>query len=376
MMGGLYPATAITLVISFILTFPVRQLVDCFGVLDRPNTRSSHQVPTLRAGGLAIVLGIGMAIPWFVPLDIQGICLGLLITVVAAVSLLDDLCSLSFKTRLAVQMVAALLVVTGLGLPVRTLDLPGLALELPNWLGMSLAILFVVAYCNFFNFMDGINGLAAGQAVITAACLSILLSRVGCGAAALVAAVICGAAAGFIPHNFPVARIFMGDVGSVTLGFALALLSLVLHSRGGVPWTAVILVNAIFLFDATFTIGKRLWRRENITSPHREHNYQLLVRCGWSHVSTTLTVLMLSAGSCFAAFCYAGFAGPTQWSALVGTTAGLTVYAVAAHTGRQLTSRSRPSMTPHGVQVVAIDRSHLRASPSRSSGWSPRRTLP
>ena len=241
---------------------------------------------------------------------------------------------------------------------------------------MALAVLFVVAYCNFFNFMDGINGLAAGQAVITAACLSILLSRVGCGASALVAAVVCGAAAGFVPHNFPAARIFMGDVGSVTLGFGLALLSLVVHSRGGVPWTAVILVHAVFLFDATFTIVKRLWRGENITSPHREHNYQLLVRSGWSHVSTTLTVLMLSTGSCLAAFCYARFAAPIQWSALVGTAAGLTAYAVIAHTGGRLPGRSRPSMTPLGEQVVAIDRYHFESSPSRSSGWSPRRTMP
>jgi Fuc2NAc and GlcNAc transferase len=107
----------------------------------------------------------------------------------------------------------------------------------------------------------------------------------------------------------------------------------------------VILVHAVFLFDATFTIGKRLWRGENITSPHREHNYQLLVRCGWSHVPTTLTVLMLSTGSCLAASCYARFAGPIQWSALVGTAAGLTAYAVIAHTGR-LRGCARPSILP------------------------------
>ena len=119
-----------------------------------------------------------------------------------------------------------------------------------------------------------------------------------------------------------------------------------LHSRGGVPWTAVLLVHAVFLFDATFTIIKRFWRRENITSPHREHNYQLLVRCGWSHVTTTMAVLMLSTGSCLAAFCYARFAGPIQWSALVATAAGLTAYAVIAHTGGRLPGRSRPSMSP------------------------------
>ena len=205
---------------------------------------------------------------------------------------------------------------------------------------MALAVLFVVAYCNFFNFMDGINGLAAGQAVITAACLSVLLYQVDCGSAALIAAVSCGAAGGFVPHNFPAGRIFMGDVGSVPLGFGRALLSLVLHSRGGVPWTAVILVHAVFLFDATFTIGKRLWRGENITSPHREHNYQRLVRCGWSHVCTTIIIMILTNGSCLAAFCYARFATPIQWSTLIGTAAGLTAFAVIAHTSGRLPCRT------------------------------------
>ena len=144
----------------------------------------------------------------------------------------------------------------------------------------------------------------------------------------------------------------MGDVGSVTLGFGLALVSLIVHSRGGVPWTAVILVQAVFLFDATFTIVKRLWRAENISSPHREHNYQLLVRCGWSHVSTTMTVLLLSIGSCLGAFCYARFTGLIQWSALVGTAAGLIAYAIIAHTGGRLRGRIRPTIISLGEQVI------------------------
>ena len=223
-MGGLFLWAVIAFFLSYALTSPIRLFVLSIGVLDRPNSRSSHHMLTPHAGGLAIVLAVGMAIQGFVPLDSQAIGVGILIAVIAAVSFMDDVFSLSLKTRLVVQAVGAVVAVTGLGLPVRALDLCGLSIELPHWLGMALAVLFVVAYCNFFNFMDGINGLAAGQAVITAACLSMLLFRAGCGAAALVAAVICGAAAGFLPHNFPLARIFMGDVGSVTLGFGLALL--------------------------------------------------------------------------------------------------------------------------------------------------------
>ena len=338
-MGILGFAFAAALATSGLLAFPVRRLVLCFGIVDRPNARSSHHVPIPRAGGLAIVLGIAVTIPVLVPLDLNAAGVGLLIAVVTAPSFLDDIRGLSFKTRLVAQTAAAAAVVVLIGLPVRALDLPGASLELPSGLGMALAVLFVVASCNFFNFMDGINGLAAGQAALTGATLSAILHRAGCGPAAVVAAAVAGAAAGFLPHNFPAARVFMGDVGSVTLGFLLALLSQAAHSRGGAPWTAVVLVHAAFLFDTVFTLGKRAWRGESLVSPHREHNYQLLVRDGWSHTASTLTVLAVSAGCCAAAYLYAWSRDWIRWAALLSTATVLTSYALAAHRRRVVLQR-------------------------------------
>ncbi len=124
-----------------------------------------------------------------------------------------------------------------------------------------------------------------------------LFQQAGDLSGAVVAGAIAGAAAGFLPHNFPAARIFMGDVGSVTLGFALAVLSMIAHTRGGVPWPALLLIHGAFLFDTVFTLIKRLLRGENVVRPHREHNYQLLIRGGKSHFAVTSTYGVISAGA-------------------------------------------------------------------------------
>ena len=139
-MGWLFLWAVIAFALSYALTSPIRLLVLRFEIVDRPNSRSSHETPTPRGGGMAIVLAIGMAIPCVVPLDSQAIGVGLLIAIVVAVSLLHDLLSLSFETRLAVQITAAVATVIGLGLPVRALDLPGLAVALPHWHGTGSAL--------------------------------------------------------------------------------------------------------------------------------------------------------------------------------------------------------------------------------------------
>lgn len=316
---------------SLLLTFPVRKLTRSWGIVDRPNERSSHRVATPRGGGLAIVIACLLTILCLVPLGAGfGLTTGC-VFVVALVSLCDDVRSLSFALRLATQTVAAIVLVIALHLPVKALDLPGHAWILPEWLGLFLSILFIVAYCNFFNFMDGINGLACGQGALTGAALVPLTYGGGDRVEAVIAATISGAAAGFLPHNFPKARIFMGDVGSVTLGFTLAVLSQVAHSRGNVPWTAILLVHAVFLFDACATVLKRAIRGQPVWRPHREHSYQLLVRSGWSHVRTSLVFWLLTAESCLAGLVYAWTEGAVQWAALLVTVASLVALSVYAH---------------------------------------------
>ncbi|AGA28138.1 glycosyltransferase family 4 protein [Singulisphaera acidiphila] len=330
-METLLTVFALATLTSGLLTFPVRGLVRRFGIVDQPNDRSSHQIATPRAGGLAIVLTLFLLVPWLIPPSTGSVLSALGVAAVALVSFRDDVRSLSFTIRLLVQLVSASLLVVALDLPVKALDWPGHVVNLPHGLGLSLSILTIVAYCNFFNFMDGINGLAAGQGVLTGSTLSMLLWRFGAGSSASVAAALAGAAAGFLPHNFPRARIFMGDVGSVTLGFVLALLSQIAHVRYGVPWTSLLLVHGLFLFDACFTVLKRMSRGESFWLPHREHNYQLLIRSGWSHPRTSLTLWGLSFLCCLAGFLYSRAGGEVQWALLVVTAASLLAFAALAH---------------------------------------------
>lgn len=316
---------------AFGLTYPIRFLTGYLGIVDRPNERSSHHIPTPRAGGLAIVATLFVITLAFGAMERRPM-LGLLAAaVIAGVSFWDDVRSLPFAVRLVTQLIVATTLVMTLNLPVTALDLPGLSWPLPTWLGQALAILFIVGYCNFFNFMDGINGLAAGQAILTGGTIAVLLANTGAGPMAVLAAAAAGAAFGFLPHNFPSARIFMGDVGSVTLGFMLALLSQTAHSVGHVPWTAILLVHAVFLFDATFTLLKRVRRGERVWRPHREHNYQLLVRRGWSHPRTSMTLWVISAVCCGAGLVYAGSDVLGRWLAFATAASVLLALATLAH---------------------------------------------
>jgi Fuc2NAc and GlcNAc transferase len=161
--------------------------------------------------------------------------------------------------------------------------------------GGAVAVLAVVWGINLYNFMDGIDGLAAGEAV------SVGLAAAGLLAArnpplAAVAVTVAGAAAGFLPWNWHRARIFMGDVGSGFMGFILATLALVSESSGAMPALVWLLLVGVFFADATITLVRRMLRRERWYAPHRVHAYQRAVQGGWSHARVTSFVLVLNGG--------------------------------------------------------------------------------
>jgi UDP-N-acetylmuramyl pentapeptide phosphotransferase/UDP-N-acetylglucosamine-1-phosphate transferase len=212
----------------------------------------------------------------------------------AVVSFVDDLRSLPARLRFGchgLAAVAALVVlkVTGLRLVVDSGGAPWPTMALV-WL---LGFLWIVGYTNAFNFMDGINGLAAGQAIVTGFGMALL----GLVASAqwsvvsppvLLSLVIAGAALGFMPHNFPKARIFMGDVGSASVGFLLA--ALVLWIARDYGWWLLIplgLLHANFVLDTGVTLARRILRGERWHEAHREHFYQRLIRSGKSHPFVT-----------------------------------------------------------------------------------------
>lgn len=281
----------------FCVSVLMTQVVLRFGVLDEPNDRSSHDRPTPSSGGLAIVFTffVGFAVVWAVSSDARLSAtylagFGVASLGIALVGLVDDLKLLkTFKLKLAVQFAAALVLV-GFDIVFTRASLPGIGVFSLGWLGYPLTVLWVVGMTNVFNFMDGLNGLAAGTAVIVAGFLCVVTFGEGSYFVYIFCYIFAAGAAGFLVFNFPRARLFMGDVGSQFLGFSFATLA-VIAAEIDVSRTSLLVVPLLFfnfIFDTAFTFARRVLRGENVMQAHRTHLYQLMNRLGFSHVRVSL----------------------------------------------------------------------------------------
>ena len=314
-------------------------------VLDHPNERSLHARPVPRTGGLGIAAGAlagglvsvaaaggGPALGWILP------CVG----GVAAVSFVDDLRPLSPAIRLIVQLLAALgLVAAGLSPP--ALDLPGLSWGWPAWLGAGVAVLATIWMTNLYNFMDGMDGFAGGMAVFGFGSLAALGLMAGDPVFAGVNLAVVAAAAGFLLFNFPPARIFMGDVGSSTLGFLAAAFSLWGSREGLFPLWVAGLVFAPFVVDATVTLARRALAGERLWQAHRSHYYQRLVRLGWGHRRTVLAEYALMLGSAVSAVVVVRVGPSVQGLLLAGWASVYALLALGVHRLEVGAGASRPS---------------------------------
>jgi UDP-N-acetylmuramyl pentapeptide phosphotransferase/UDP-N-acetylglucosamine-1-phosphate transferase len=269
-------------------------------LLDHPNERSLHTRPTPRTGGVAIFVALAGAVGiWSLGVDpgssLYGLGAGACF--VAALSFMDDRWGLSVRTRLPGHLAAAaLLVIGGLSLP--EFSLPGMVLYWPEWLGVLFSMLFLTWMINLYNFMDGMDGLAAGMAVIgfgTFALFGLMADNLIFLTLNLI---VVSAASGFLMLNFPPARIFMGDTGSSLLGLLAGGLSIWGAREGVFPFWVALLVFSPFIVDATITLVSRLGHGERVWLAHKSHYYQRLVQSGWGHRKTVLYeyALMLACG--------------------------------------------------------------------------------
>jgi Fuc2NAc and GlcNAc transferase len=282
---------------SLLLSAVVLRYVRARGVLDVPGERSSHAVPTPRGGGLAIVAVVLGGVAVLFATGRLSLPLGMALLVggalVASIGWIDDLRGVSARLRLAVHTLAAIWAVAWLGgLPSLVVGSDAVRLGAA---GVVLAGLAIVWAINLYNFMDGIDGLAAAEAAVVALAAAAFLARRDASLAA-VAAIVAGAAIGFLPWNWQRARIFMGDVGSGFLGFVLATLALASENGGAMPALAWLLLLGVFFTDATVTLVRRALRRERWYAAHREHAYQRATRAGWSHGQVTSAVVLLDLG--------------------------------------------------------------------------------
>ena len=246
--------------------------------LDVPNARSLHQVPTPRGGGLAIVLTVLVLLPVWALLTgelggkffMPGWAATLLL---AGLGLVDDLKPLPARVRLLIQ----------LGVLGALLALYWSGARAPLVLaGGGMAVIALAWLVNLYNFMDGSDGLATTQAIVTGGCGGVMAWLQGDVLVAGWALLVAAASAGFLPWNRSPARIFMGDVGSYTLGGSFAILIALAAARGISPWPFTILL-APFLTDASLTLVRRVLAGEVWYEAHRSHAYQLLVQAGRSH---------------------------------------------------------------------------------------------
>jgi UDP-N-acetylmuramyl pentapeptide phosphotransferase/UDP-N-acetylglucosamine-1-phosphate transferase len=277
-----------------LLGIVVHQLLLRWQIIDSPNSRSSHTRPTVRGGGIAIIatlLGVGL---WLIsqserqPLLLIGLCT----LALAVVSFFDDLKPVEVAIRLGCHFLAAVVVLITLGISSITVGIsPDASVLVPVIVSGLLGCLWIVGHTNAFNFMDGINGIAAGQAALTGLGMA-LLAGVASGdftsPPVLLSFALAGAALGFLPHNFPNARMFMGDVGSAPLGFLLGVLVIWLAWTAG-AWLLIplALLHSNFVLDTAITFVRRVARGDKWHQAHREHFYQRLVRSGKSHAFVT-----------------------------------------------------------------------------------------
>lgn len=282
-------------ILSWLLASRVR-LYALDRLLDIPNERSSHSSPTPRGGGLAIavtalggiIIGAMLGwIDWNLAIALSGGG-----AMIATVGWVDDHRSLPALTRFAVQFLSAgwALFWVG-GLP--SLSVGSTSLHL-GVVGTVLGVIGVVWAINLYNFVDGIDGLAAGEAISTGVIGGMILVAMGQVGLAMVAFVIAAASAGFLPLNWAPAKLFMGDVGSGMLGYLFAVLAIASENASAVPLLIWVLLLGAFVFDATVTLCRRIAHGERWYHAHHSHAYQRMVQAGRSHAQVSSTILVIN----------------------------------------------------------------------------------
>jgi Fuc2NAc and GlcNAc transferase len=282
--------------ISLLLTSALRRYALAKSLIDVPNARSSHTVPTPRGGGVAIVLSFLFLLPvlpmfsllsWSSTWGLLGAGAG-----IAVLGFLDDHGHIAARWRLLGHFSAAVWALFWLG-GAPPFTVMGATFDL-GWVGVVLAILYLVWMLNLYNFMDGIDGLASLEAIFVCLSAALIYALMGLSALAWAPLLLSFAVAGFLYWNFPPAKIFMGDAGSGFLGVTLGILSLqAAWASPSLIWVWVILMG-VFIVDATFTLIRRLVRGDKVYEAHRSHAYQYASRKFGRHLPVTLAVGLIN----------------------------------------------------------------------------------
>ena len=293
-------------IVSFAFTFATTPLVRRFafkiGAIDIPkDNRRMHKKPTPRIGGLAIIFGFTVATLCFAQPSRQlyGTLSGA--AIIAIMGVIDDCKNLPAKLKFVIQIIAALVVVFAGDIKIDVFTNPNFLSDnpywvLPEWLSVTLTVIWIVFITNAVNFIDGLDGLAAGVSAIMSISLVFISIRVGEYSIAILGIALMGSCFGFLPFNFNPAKIFMGDTGWTFLGFMLGTLSIqgVFKSYAVISFAVPLLILGLPLFDALFAMIRRILRGQSPMTADRGHLHHRLVDMGFSQKQTVFILYAIS----------------------------------------------------------------------------------
>jgi UDP-GlcNAc:undecaprenyl-phosphate GlcNAc-1-phosphate transferase len=282
----------LALVVVVLLTPAVGGMARLLGVVDRPEGRRLNRNPIPRLGGIALFLGILVPALAFLPIEreIRGLLLGA--AVATTLGAVDDFRGLLWWQKLGGMLLAAA-IPTAFGIWIDRFTFPFVGIhELSAWVGVPATIAWIVALMNMVNFLDGLDGLAAGVCSIAGGTFAIIALSLGKPNAAIVSAIVCGATLGFLRHNFYPARIFMGDSGALLLGFLLATIAIqgLLKTAATVALFFPLFVLAVPIMDTSFVIARRLKHGQKLYAPDQAHLHHRFLRRGFSQRRAVMTM--------------------------------------------------------------------------------------
>ena len=266
-------------------------------VPDRPNSRSLHSQVVPKGGGLVIIVStaslIGIYAAMYQSIAVMHVLIASLVGGIAVLGWFDDRHSLRIRTRIIVQIAIACAMVYLLA-PSQGINIGGYLLEQPGWLLFVELVVWIVWMTNLFNFMDGIDGLVATQSTIAAIVLAFWFHQAGAPELVSLNLALAGALAGFSILNWRPARVFLGDIGSLTLGIYFAVMGIIGWTVYHLPVEAFVLLYGVMLCDSSVTLTIRIVRRERWWEAHSSHFYQRLASLGYNHAQVTSLTLVIT----------------------------------------------------------------------------------
>lgn len=292
---SIFALSIVFFILTLLFTGYMRHYALKKDIIDNPNERSSHSIPTPRGGGVAVVCSYLLALAVLMYSQQLSLHIGFTLIVagfiIALLGFLDDHGHINSMLRLAIHFLVAIGVVISLGGFAEITVFNGMQL---SFIANIIAVLFLVWLLNLYNFMDGINGIASIEAITTTISMAVLYLLLNTSLNSDIIWLLTACVFGFLLWNFPKAKIFMGDACSGFLGLILGILALIALKENLALFCAWIICLGVFVVDATYTLIKRILNGYKMYDAHRSHSYQILSRKWGSHTPVTLAVATIN----------------------------------------------------------------------------------